>query len=143
MTNYKASDVKQCQLIVGGTEITGAMDGDYITFDIPEIETVVVDANSNSYVIKKGNKNVTLTVNLSSTSPSTEYLCNLWNLRRAGVNNKIAVRYNDFSRGTQIDCENCSINMNSGTLSSSNDVADSWTIILMDASFSKKGLQQI
>jgi hypothetical protein len=143
MTNYQASDVKQCQLIVNGTQITGAVDGDWITFDVPEIETVVVDANSNSYVIKKGNKNITLTVNLSSASPSTEYLSNLWNLRRSGINTKIPVRYNDFSRGSQIDCENCSINMNSGTLSSNNDVTDSWTIVLMDASFAKKGLQEI
>lgn len=143
MTNYEASDVKKCLLIVGGAEITGGIDGDWLTFDVPEMETVVVDANSNSYIIKKANRNITLTVNLSSASPSTEHLSNLWNIRRLGINEKIPARYTDFSRGTQIDCENCSINMNSGVLSSTNEVTDSWTIVMMDVSFSKKGLKPI
>jgi hypothetical protein len=141
MTNYQALDVKQCQLIVGTEEITGGIDGDWITFDVPETQTVGVDANGNSYRITKANRNITLTVNLSVTSKSNDYLSNL----STSVSNIVLtpVKFDDFSTGTELFSEDSVVNWNAGTLASTGERQHSWTIIMLNPIRSIRGLKQI
>lgn len=141
MTNYQALDVKQCQLIVGEEEITGGIDGDWITFDVPQTQIVETDANGNSYRITKANRNITLTVNLSVTSKNNNYLSNL----STSVSNVTLtpVSFKDFSTGTELFCKDSVINWNSGTLASNGARQHSWEIIMIDPVRSISGLKEI
>jgi hypothetical protein len=133
--NGQTLDVKEQQLIVGNTQITGGISGDWITFEKAQNSSFSTDAHGNSYLIKNYDNTITLTVMLSYGSESNNVLSTF-----ANFGSPVRVKYNDVSSGTIIESLEAVVNINGGTLASNSEITRTWTIIMSNASVTANGL---
>lgn len=133
----KTIDVEQAQLIIGARQITGFIKGESISYSIPQGRSVATDAHGNSVIIKNYDKTIVLTLRLFVGSESNDYLSDLANL---GVLADLPATFRDFSSNTAISCAQSFVNFEDNPLTSDVEMTITWTLTMLNAAISRRGI---